>query len=64
MLAEEDKEEHMAHSLTYLEWCPKDGDEFLNHIVTGDETWICHYTPETKWQSLSDIISDHHQAKT
>ena len=24
------------------------GDEFLRSIVTGDETWAAHYTPETK----------------
>jgi hypothetical protein len=28
------------------------GDEFLNHIVTGDETWISHVTPENKQQSM------------
>lgn len=27
------------------------GDEFLRSIVTGDETWVAHYTPETKRQS-------------
>ncbi|KAJ4448973.1 hypothetical protein ANN_00365 [Periplaneta americana] len=29
-----------------------DGDEFLDRIVTGDETWISHFTPETKQQSM------------
>jgi hypothetical protein len=28
------------------------GDEFLNSIVTGDETWGFHRTPESKQQSL------------
>ena len=27
-------------------------DEFLSHLVTSDETWICHFEPETKQQSM------------
>jgi len=30
----------------------REGDEFLNSIVTGDEMWGFHYTPESKKQSL------------
>jgi hypothetical protein len=26
--------------------------KFLDHIVTGDETWVSHFTPESKRQSL------------
>jgi hypothetical protein len=26
----------------------QDGDEFLDCIVTGDETWVFHRTPESK----------------
>jgi hypothetical protein len=26
----------------------QEGDEFLDSIVTGDETWVCHHTPESK----------------
>jgi histone-lysine N-methyltransferase SETMAR len=29
-----------------------DGDEFLGRIVTGDETWLHHFDPETKRQSM------------
>lgn len=25
---------------------------FLNHIITGDETWVRRYEPETKRQSM------------
>ena len=28
------------------------GDNFLGCIVTGDETWVFHHTPETKRQSV------------
>ena len=30
----------------------KEGDEFLDSIVTGNETWVFHHTPESKQQSL------------
>ena len=26
----------------------EEGDEFLDSIVTGDETWVLHHTPESK----------------
>ena len=28
----------------------EEGDNFLQHIVTGDETWIHHHEPESKRQ--------------
>ncbi|GFT76226.1 transposase [Trichonephila clavipes] len=28
------------------------GDEFLDHIVTDEETWVYHHTPESKQQSM------------
>ncbi|GFU92975.1 uncharacterized protein TNCV_2081211 [Trichonephila clavipes] len=39
-------------ALTFLQLYHDDGDEFLDRIVTGDETWISHFTPETKQQSM------------
>jgi hypothetical protein len=27
-------------------------EEFLSRIVTGDETWLHHYEPESKRQSM------------
>jgi len=29
----------------------EEGEEFLDSIVTGNETWAHYYTPETKEQS-------------
>jgi hypothetical protein len=29
-----------------------EGDDFLSTIVTDDETWIHHFEPETKRQSM------------
>ncbi|KAL4091367.1 hypothetical protein QTP88_026069 [Uroleucon formosanum] len=39
------------HKLEFLERYELDGDNFLKSIVTGDKTWVAHYTPETKRQS-------------
>jgi len=48
-------EQHMLNrvqaSREFLERYELDGDNFLKSIVTGDETWVAHYTPETKRQS-------------
>jgi hypothetical protein len=35
---------HMVH------YC-EEGDNCLQQIVTGDETWVDHYQPEIKWKS-------------
>jgi transposase len=29
-----------------------EGDAFLDRIVTGDESWVCHYKPQSKRQSM------------
>jgi hypothetical protein len=28
------------------------GDDFLKNIATGDESWVHHYDPENKRQSM------------
>jgi [histone H3]-lysine36 N-dimethyltransferase SETMAR len=47
------------HKQTRLDICQKhldrfkkEGDVFLDRIVTCDETWVHHYEPETKRQSM------------
>ena len=45
----------MGSALSFLELLEryeKDGDECLTHIVTGDETWVSHVTPESKQLSM------------
>jgi predicted phosphohydrolase len=42
----------MGAALKFLEHYHLDGDKFLDHIVTGYETWVSHFTPESKRQSL------------
>jgi transposase len=46
--------QNKAHgrSMNFLVRYHKEGDEFLNHIVTGGETWIFHVTPVNKEQSI------------
>jgi formate-dependent phosphoribosylglycinamide formyltransferase (GAR transformylase) len=35
-----------------LDRCGAEGDNFLERIITGDETWIHHYKPESECQSV------------
>jgi hypothetical protein len=44
------KTQRMASALTFLERYHKDGDEFLNNIVTGDKTWVSFQNFEIKQQ--------------
>jgi hypothetical protein len=46
------KKNRMGAALAFLERYHRDGDKFLDHIVTEDETWVSHFTPESKCQSL------------
>jgi histone-lysine N-methyltransferase SETMAR len=50
-LSEEQKERRLQVCSELLERVQSEGDEFLNKIITGDETWIFQYDPETKRQS-------------
>ncbi|KAJ4432569.1 hypothetical protein ANN_21192 [Periplaneta americana] len=52
-LRDQHKTQRMASALTFLMRYHTDGDAFLDQIVTGDETWVSHNTPETKRQSPS-----------
>ena len=46
------KGKRMIASLNHLQRYAEEGDNFLDRIVTGDETWVLHYTPESKQQSM------------
>ncbi|GFU51611.1 histone-lysine N-methyltransferase SETMAR [Trichonephila clavipes] len=52
LLTEEHKLKRMACALDFLDRYHKEGDQFLEMIVTGDETWVSHITPESKRQSM------------
>jgi hypothetical protein len=51
-LTPEHKTKCMGSALSFLERYKKDGDEFLTQIVTSDETWVSHVTPEIKQQFM------------
>lgn len=46
------KQKRVDISQENLELMRNDFDKFKNRIVTGDETWIYHYDPESKRQSM------------
>ncbi|KAF6216143.1 hypothetical protein GE061_000482 [Apolygus lucorum] len=49
-LTEQNKLNRVQISKEILERYELEGDDFLKFIVTGDQTWVAHYTPETKRQ--------------
>ena len=50
MLIEEHKTKRMGFALNFLTRYAEAGDEFLDYIVTDDETRVYHYTVESKQQ--------------
>jgi len=52
MLAEEQKWKRQASALDFLTRYSDEGDHFLSHVVTGEETWVLQATPESKQQSM------------
>jgi len=52
MLMEEHKLKWQASALDFLTWYSEEGDNFLSRVVTEDETWVWHATPELKQQSM------------
>jgi hypothetical protein len=54
MLTEEHKMKLQASALTFLTQYSEQGDDFLSHIVTGDEKRVSHVTPESmEWRRTS-----------
>ncbi|GBM42472.1 hypothetical protein AVEN_79994-1 [Araneus ventricosus] len=51
MLSDHHKTQRIGAALTFLQRYHHDGDEFLDKIVTGYETWVHYETEETKEQS-------------
>jgi len=52
MLTDDHKTKRMGSALKVLTRYAQEGDEFLDSIVTGDETLGFHHTPESKQQSM------------
>ncbi|PSN41262.1 hypothetical protein C0J52_14348 [Blattella germanica] len=56
MLAEAHKETRKTVCSELLEQYGNGGDDFLARIVTGDETWLHHFSPETKKLKLKESL--------
>ena len=52
ILTKDHKTKQMGSELKVLTRYAQERDEFLDSIVTGDETWVFHRTPKSKQQSL------------
>jgi hypothetical protein len=50
-------------ALRFLTLYAQEGDEFLDSIVTGYETWGFHHTPESKQTGRKFIDDDEVQEK-
>jgi hypothetical protein len=48
----------LGSALSFLTRNAQERNEFLDSIVTGDETWVFHHTPESKQQSLHSHDDD------
>lgn len=52
MLTPPQKQQRVECSRAFLDLCMEDKDGVLARIVTGDETWVHHYEPESKQDSM------------
>ncbi len=51
LLSDDHKGQRFEASLSFLQRYSREGPKFLEKIITGDETWVHHHTPETKRSS-------------
>lgn len=52
-LTETHKDNRRTISQRHLQRYENEGDDFLVRIITGDETWVHHFEPESKRQSMT-----------
>jgi hypothetical protein len=52
MLMDDQRMKQVGSALKFLTCYVQEEGEFLDFIVTEDETWVFHHTPESKQQSL------------
>lgn len=52
LLSDQHKEQRVDAALQFLQFFEDEGEGLFDRIVTGDETWIHHWTPESKRQSM------------
>ncbi len=42
----------MEAAINFLQHYSIEGEDFLDHIITGDKTWVYYYTPHMKKVSM------------
>jgi len=47
-LLNNDKRDHRVRVCTELQNAVRHDPNFLSSVITGDESWLCNYDPETK----------------
>jgi len=52
LLTEEHNFKQQATTLDFLTQYNEEGENFLSHVVTGNETWVLHEAPKSKQQSM------------
>ena len=57
MLTANEKEHRTISALTFLQWYNNEGRIFLDHFVTGGETWISYSNVQAKKQSMLQMHS-------
>jgi histone-lysine N-methyltransferase SETMAR len=50
-LLSNDQKEHLVAVCRELEYQARDDLNFISKVITGDESWVYGYDPETKQQS-------------
>ena len=51
-LSDDHKRARQTIGQEHLDRHAREGDAFLHRIVTGDESWVYHYEPESMRQSM------------
>ena len=64
LLSEDNKRNRVVDSEAILALFHRDHGEFLRRYITVDETWIHHYTPETKEESKQWVFEGDRAQKT
>lgn len=52
LLTDAHKQQRIEAARAFLKMLQREGDQLFSRIVTGDESWVHHSTPETKRQSM------------
>jgi hypothetical protein len=55
-LRDQQKQQHMTSTPTYLQQYNNEGEKFVKHFVTGGEVWINYSNGEAKKHSMDQCI--------